>query len=152
MGVGVARDDIVIIPSFTFIATANAVSHVGAAVWLMDIDPKSWTLNAEQLESELAHKSEFRDGILIHRQSGRRIAAIMPVYTLGNIPDMDKISLLAEKYHLPVIADAAVAWFWAMTNIQAAVGCAQFERLEEFLTRKRYIREFIGVSCLTLTI
>ena len=45
MGVGVARDDIVIIPSFTFIATANAVSHAGAAVWLMDIDPKSWTLN-----------------------------------------------------------------------------------------------------------
>ena len=207
MGVGVTKDDIVIIPSFTFIATANAVSHTGASVWLMDIDPKSWTLNAEQLESELARKSEFRGGILIHRPSGKRIAAIMPVYTLGNVPNMDKISLIANKYHIPVIADAAAAvgalykgkgigklakltvlsfngnktitsggggmvlgndellmkklkhisttarvtaeydhdmigYNYRMTNIQAAVGCAQFERLEEFLARKRYIREF----------
>lgn len=207
MGLGVSRDDIVIIPSFTFIATANAVSHTGAVAWLMDIDAQSWTLNANQLESELARKSEYRDGILFHRPSGKRIAAIMPVYTLGNIPDMDKISLIAEKYHLPVIADAAAAvgalykgrgigklakltvlsfngnktvtsggggmvlgndellmkklkhisttarvtaeydhdmvgYNYRMTNIQAAVGCAQFERLDEFLARKRYVREF----------
>ena len=207
MGVGVGRDDIVIIPSFTFIATANAVSHAGASVWLTDIDAESWTMDAAQLEKELSDKAEFRNGILIHRPSGKRIAAIMPVYTLGNFPDMDKISAVAEKYNLPVVADAAAAvgakyhgknvgelskltvlsfngnktvtaggggmilgndenlmkklkhisttarvtaeydhdmvgYNYRMTNIQAAVGCAQLERLEEFLQRKRYVREF----------
>ena len=207
MACNVGRDDIVISPSFTFIATANAVSHCGAINWLMDIEPETWTMDANLLEKELETKSEYRDGVLIHRPSGKRIAAIMPVYTLGNIPDMDKISAIAKKYNLPVIADAAAAvgakykgqdigklanltvlsfngnktvtaggggmvlgndestmkkikhvsttarvtaeydhdmvgYNYRMTNLQAAVACAQFERLESFLERKHYIREF----------
>ena len=70
-----------IIPSFTFIATANAVNHTGAITWLMDIDPNSWTLDARQLESELVNNAEYRDGVLIHRSSEKRIEAIMPVLT-----------------------------------------------------------------------
>ncbi len=201
----VGRDDIVIIPSFTFIATANAVSHCGATPWLMDISPDSWGIDAEKLEDELKRKTEVRDGVVIHKESGRRVAAIMPVYTLGNIPDMERISVLSKHYDLPVIADAAAAigaeykerkcgeladctvfsfngnktvtsggggavvgnneqimrkikhlsttarvsseydfdmvgFNYRMTNIQAAVGCAQLERVENLVQKKRWIR------------
>lgn len=206
-GCGVGRDDLVIIPTFTFIATANAISHCGATPWLLDISSDSWTLDAEQLEKELHGKTERCGNHLIHKDTGRRVAAIMPVFTLGNIPDMDKIKGLAQHYNLPVIADAAAAlgaeykgkksgqladltvysfngnktvtaggggmvvgndeelmrklkhlsttarvtaeydhdmvgFNYRMTNIQAAVGCAQLEQAEEFVKRKREIRQF----------
>lgn len=207
MGCGVQRDDIVIIPSFTFIATANALAHCGAVPWLMDIDSGTWTMDAEQLERELSSKTVQRGDALCHRESGQRIAAIMPVYTLGNVANMEHINEIAARYRLPVIADAAAAigatfhgekigkwakltvlsfngnktvtaggggmvlgddeallqrlrhisttarvtaeydhdmvgYNYRMTNLQAAVGCAQMERLESFLERKRYIRAF----------
>lgn len=207
IGCGVKRDELVIIPTFTFIATANAVAHCGAAPWLMDISPDSWTLDAEQLEKELDENTIWDGQNLIHKDTGKRIGAVMPVYTLGNIPDMDKIKKISKRYHLPLIADAAAAlgaeykgrklgeladltvisfngnktvtaggggmvvgddeklmkklkhlsttarvtaeydhdmigYNYRMTNIQAAVGCAQLERLEEFVEKKRRIREF----------
>ena len=204
-GYGVGRDDLVIIPSFTFIATANAVAHCGAMPWFMDIEPDTWTMDATQLERELTVKTEWQGERLIHKETGRRVAAIMPVYTLGNIPDMDWIRAIAKKYKLPLIADAAAAigatykgkktgeladctvfsfngnktvtaggggavvgddeammkrlkhlsttarvsaeydfdmvgFNYRMTNIQAAVGCAQLERADELVERKRQIR------------
>lgn len=203
---GVGRDDIVIIPSFTFIATANAVSHCGATPWLMDVKADSWCIDADQLVDELKRKTEVKNGAVIHKDTGRRVAAIMPVYTLGNIPDMDRICTIAKQYSLPVIADAAAAigaeyknrrcgeladctafsfngnktvtsggggavvgndeqmmkkikhlsttarvsvdydfdmvgFNYRMTNIQAAVGCAQLERVDELVQKKRWIRE-----------
>lgn len=142
---------------------------------------------------------------MYHTETGRRIAAIMPVYTLGNVADMDAINAIADEYGLPVVADAAcalgarykgralgalarmsaasfngnktvtaggggavfgddaellsgvkhvsstariwpeydfdrVGYNYRMTNIQAAVGCAQLERLDEFVARKRAVR------------
>ena len=206
VGCGVTHGDIVIIPNFTFIATANSVSHCGATSWLMDVDD-SWTLNINQLENELESNAEIVGDKLIHKITGKRIAAIMPVYTLGNVSDMERISEIAKKYNLPVIADAAAAigatfhgknladlatlsvisfngnktitaggggmvvgndeilmkklkhlsttarvtaeydhdmvgYNYRMTNIQAAVGCAQLERLDALVARKRYIRTF----------
>lgn len=205
-GYGVRPGDIVMVPSFTFIATANAVSHCGAVPWLMDISPESWTMDAAQLENELLQKAAWNGSDLIHIRSGRRIAAIMPVYTLGNIPDMDRIMEIAGTYRLPVIADAAAAigakykgreigalsdcvvlsfngnktvtaggggivigndeaamqklkhlsttarasveydfdmvgYNYRMTNLQAAVGCAQLERVQKLVEKKRYIRK-----------
>lgn len=202
---GVGRDDIVIIPSFTFIATANAVSHCGATPWLMDICPDSWCIDAGQIWDELKRKTEIKDGVVIHKASNRKVAAIMPVYTLGNIPDMDRIMSIADRYGLPVIADAAAAigaeyknrkcgeladctvfsfngnktvtsggggavvgnneqmmkkikhlsttarvsaeydfdmvgFNYRMTNIQAAVGCAQLERMDKLVQKKSWIR------------
>lgn len=205
--VGVEKDELVCIPSFTFIATANAVMHCGAQPWLIDIAKDSWTMDPEVLAQELQEKAEVRDGKVYHKSSGKRIAAIMPVYTLGMPADMDKIKRIAAEYHLPVVADAAAAigarykgnnigkiadvtvfsfngnktitcggggalvsgnqeiiekahhlattarcgieyehdmvgYNYRMTNIQAAVGCAQLERVDEFVEKKKYIREY----------
>ena len=110
---GVGRDDIVIIPSFTFKATANALSHCGAIPWLMDISPDSWCIDTDQVEDELNRKTEARDGKVIHNASGRRIAAIMQVHTLGNIPDMDRINSIAEKYLMG--SDPNWSCIWGLT-------------------------------------
>lgn len=204
---GVERDDIVIIPTFTFIATANAVAHCGAIPWCMDIESTSWTLDSNQLKEELAAKTEMRNGQCFHIDTGRRVVAIIPVYTLGNVPDMDAIMDIAKIYHLKVIGDAAAAigatykgrkvgeladltaisfngnktitaggggmvvsndektielihhisstarvgteyehdmvgYNYRMTNLQAAVGCAQLEQADQFVKRKKEIRRF----------
>ena len=206
-GCGVKRDELVIIPTVTFIATANAVAHCGAVPWLLDISADSWNLDISQLEKELKENTVWEDEIVVHKKTGRRIAAIMPVYTLGNVPDMDKINKIARDFRLPVIADAAasigaeykskkigeladltvisfngnktvtaggggmivgndeklmkklkhlsttarvtaeydhdmVGFNYRMTNVQAAIGCAQLERAEEFVEKKRAIRKF----------
>jgi perosamine synthetase len=107
--VGVCRDDLVITPDFTFIASANAVAHCGAIPWLMDVDVDSWSLDAELLAKSLRTETEQRASGLFHRPSGRRVAAILPVYALGCPADMDSIVALAAEFGLPVVADAAAA-------------------------------------------
>jgi len=107
--VGVGRDDLVILPSWTFIASANAIAHCGALPWLFDINPESWTLDTELLAHSLNIEAEKRDNGVFHKLSGRRIAAIMPVYTLGLPAKMQSLVPIAKKWGLPVIADCAAA-------------------------------------------
>jgi hypothetical protein len=107
--VGVTRDDLVILPSFTFIASANAIAHCGAMPWLFDVDAGSWTLDGEAVARALAGETERRDGRLVHKGSGRRVAAMMPVFTLGMPADMDRLTALAREYRLPLVVDAAPA-------------------------------------------
>lgn len=206
--IGVAYGDLVIIPSFTFIASANAVKHCGASPWLMDISNSDWCLDPEVVRSELSTNCSWGpDNKLYHNDSGKRVAALMPVYTLGNIPDMSEFRKIADEYHLPLIADAAcaigaerdgkkigeladlsilsfngnktitcggggavvgnnkelldrvrhltttarvwpdydfdeVGFNYRMTNIQAAVGVAQMERLDNFIATKRMVRSY----------
>ncbi len=205
--VGVKRDELVITPSFTFIATANAISHCGATPWLMDISRTSWTLDPKLLQSSIERETEVKNNDLIHLSTGRRVAAILPVYTLGTPADMDAIIDVATVYGLPVVADAAAAlgatyrdrpignlgadlsmisfngnktvtaggggvvvgnkggaldlvrhlsttarvgsdythdqvgFNYRMTNLQAAVGLAQMERLDHMVAAKRRIRQ-----------
>lgn len=107
---GVARDDLVIIPSYSFIATANAVSHAGAQPWMIDVSAESWTMDSAALQRALDGDCE-RDGagVLRFRATGQRVAAVMPVYTNGHPADMDAINEVAKAHGLPVIADAAAS-------------------------------------------
>jgi perosamine synthetase len=205
VAVGVTRDDLVIAPAFTFIATGNAIDMAGASPWLFDISQDSWTLDPELLESKLDTETEKRDGEIFHCDSGRRVAAIMPVHVLGMSSDIDAIAAIADAHGLPLVVDAAAAlgatykgraiaeegaalsvfsfngnktvtcggggaivgndkelmnlvrhltttarvgrdyhhdrvgYNYRMTNLQAAVGCAQMERLDELVAAKRSI-------------
>jgi dTDP-4-amino-4,6-dideoxygalactose transaminase len=107
--IGVRRDDLVIVPTYTFIASANAVSHCGAIPWLLDITADSWTLDADLLKRVLANETGRGPDGLIHLGTGRRIGAILPVYTLGLPADMDAIVAVADEFGIPVVADAAAA-------------------------------------------
>ena len=104
---GVEQGDLVLLPSLTFIASANAIAQCGATPWLLDIDPESCTLSPDSLDRALDSHSRMKDGVRVHSPSGLRIAAIMPVHTLGLVADMDPIVELAKAYHLPVVADGA---------------------------------------------
>jgi aminotransferase in exopolysaccharide biosynthesis len=106
---GVTPGDLVISPSYTFIATANAVSHAGAAPWLMDISPESWTLVPHQFRTALTDQTNRGPNGVVHKATGKRVAAVIPVYTLGHPADMDEINQIAQEFDLPVVADAAAA-------------------------------------------
>ena len=203
---GVRHGDLVIAPSFTFIASVAAIAHCGAQPWLFDVAAGSWTLDPQLLAVTLEAETErAEDGSLRHKATGQRVAAILPVYTLGIPADMDPIVALAERYGLPIVADAAAAlgtgyknrpsgslgadftmfsfngnktvtaggggaivtddeakaklfrhltttarvgadydhdmvgFNYRMTNLQAAVGCAQMENLDRFLDAKQRI-------------
>ncbi len=204
---GVGRDDLVILPSLTFIASANAIAHCGAAPWLLDIDPDTWTLDPLLFEEVLRDQAEIEDGVLRHRGTRQRVAAVMPVYTLGLPGHATRIADIGHAYGLVIVADAAAAlgatsrgrpvgalgadltvfsfngnktvtaggggavagdddtlldlvrhltttartgpdyhhdrvgFNYRMTNLQAAVGCAQLEQLDAFVAAKRRIAQ-----------
>lgn len=109
LAVGVGPNDLVILPSWTFIASANAIAHCGAIPWLFDVSADSWTLDPNLLASELSEEAVRRDGGVYHKLTGRRIAAIMPVFTLGSPAEMQRLVPIAKEWGLPVVADCAAA-------------------------------------------
>jgi dTDP-4-amino-4,6-dideoxygalactose transaminase len=90
---GISEGDEVILPAFTFVASANAVEYQKAKPVFVDIDIRTFNLDVEQLEAAITSKTR----------------AIMPVHLFGLCSDMEPILKLAEKYNLAVIEDAACA-------------------------------------------
>lgn len=197
---GIGPGDEVIVPTLTFVATANAVMYTGATPVFVDADPETWCL----------------DPVAVERVLSPRTRAIIVVHLYGHPADMDPILLLASKQGIPVIEDAAeahgalfrglkvgslgktgvfsfygnklittgeggmlvtddeeladrarflrdhamskerrywhqkIGYNYRLTNVQAALGLAQLQRIDEFLASKREImgwyREFL-VEC-----
>jgi len=183
--------DEVIMPSFTIISCALPVVLAGAVPVLVDSDPRTWTMDVEQVESRLTPRTR----------------AIMPVHIYGHPTDMDPLLELAERHRLAVIEDAAEAhgalykgrrcgsfgtascfsfyanklvttgeggmvlvdddalaargqklrnlgfepprrfvhtelgYNYRLTNLQAALGLGQLERMDDIVARKRWLGE-----------
>jgi perosamine synthetase len=183
--------DEVIMPTFTIICCASALTRVGAIPVLVDADPVTWNMDVSQIEARITSKTK----------------AIMVVHIYGLPVEMDEVLALAQKYNLKVIEDAAeqhgqhykgrpigsfgdiscfsfypnkhittgeggmiatdnpvlagrcrslrnlcfkperrfvhdeLGYNYRMTNIQAALGVAQLERMDEFVAKKRRIGE-----------
>lgn len=183
--------DEVVVPTFTFMASINAIVHAGATPVLTDVDPDTWTMTVDHVRDAVTDRTK----------------AIMPVHLYGHPCDMDPILEFAEEFGLLVVEDAAEALgsryrgrpvgsmgdagalsffgnkvittgeggmalfrseedaqraailrdhgmtpgrrYWherigfnyRMTNLQAAVGVAQMDKLERFLDRRRQIAE-----------
>jgi dTDP-4-amino-4,6-dideoxygalactose transaminase len=90
---GIGRGDEVIVPANTFIATAEAVSAVGATPKLVDVDPVTGLLTAE----------------LAERAMGPKVRCIIPVHLYGATVDMDPIVELAREHRVAVLEDACQA-------------------------------------------
>ena len=209
LGVGVG--DLALCPALTFVGTANAIAMTGAAPLFVDADPVGLGISVGGLKAFLSREAEMRAGACVHRTSGRRIAALVPVHIFGHPVDFDSLAALAEEWRLPVIEDAAeslgsryrsrpcgslgrvaalsfngnklvttggggmlvtndddlahrlkhlsitarVAHVWdfdhdeagfnyRLPNLNAALGCAQMERLGEMLAAKRHLTERYG--------
>ncbi|MCW4001283.1 MAG: DegT/DnrJ/EryC1/StrS family aminotransferase [Candidatus Bathyarchaeota archaeon] len=93
MAVGVKRDDEVIVPSFTFVATAESVVLAGGRPVFADIDPQTYTLSPEAVEKAVTEKTK----------------AILPVDLYGYSADMEPLREIAQKHGLAIVEDAAQA-------------------------------------------
>lgn len=106
---GVKRDDYVILPNLTFVASANSIKYLGAEPLLIDADPDLWQMDLDLLEEFLENETDEKNGELIYIKDGRRIGAIMPVHILGNMCDMDRFLSIVKKYPLPIVEDSTEA-------------------------------------------
>jgi perosamine synthetase len=201
---GVRDNDEVIVPALSFVATANAVVHAGAIPHFVDSAPDTMGLDPAALRMHLKSISERASDGLRNRNTGCRIAAIVPMHTYGHPVDMTALIELANEYNIPIVEDAAeslgstyqgrhtgtfgllgilsfngnkiittggggailtnddalarrakhltttakvphmwefrhdaVAWNFRLPNLNAALGCAQLEKLPDFIARKR---------------
>ena len=105
--VGVKRDNEVLIPAMTFIATANAVSYIGAIPHFVDVDEKTLGIDSEKLDEYLSQVCEMRDGECYNKNTNRKIKAIVPMHTFGHPVDMDKLIKVTKKYNIEIVEDAA---------------------------------------------
>ncbi|MFI1796515.1 aminotransferase class I/II-fold pyridoxal phosphate-dependent enzyme [Streptomyces sp. NPDC020379] len=201
---GVRPGDEVVVPALTFVATANAVRHLGAYPVVVDIDPEYWQIDPCAVAAFLTG-CEQRRGRVINPASGRRVAAVVPVHLLGHPAPLAELDELAQDSGIAVVADGAqglgatyrgcgiasggvltslsfnankiittggggavltgdpdlaararylgaqaasgtyqhdeVGHNWRMSNVSAAIGCAQVERLADLVAAKRRIHD-----------
>ncbi len=204
--VGVRGADEVIVPTLTFVATANAVSQIGAVPHFVDVSMPALGLDAEKLDHYLADVLVIQGGEKINRITGRRVAAVVPMHTFGHPAQMEKLAEVCARHGLPMVEDAAEslgstlqgrhcgtfgvvaalsfngnkivttggggavltsdaglakrakhlsttakkphAWLYdhdeigfnyRMPNLNAALGCAQLERIDQFVEEKRQL-------------
>jgi dTDP-4-amino-4,6-dideoxygalactose transaminase len=114
MALGVGAGDEVIVPSFTFFATASCVWRVGAQPVFVDIDPETFNLDPKQVEAAIT----------------RATRAIIPVHLFGQCAAMDTLCDIARRYDLHVVEDAAqsigAAYRGRPAGSWGQVGCFSF--------------------------
>ena len=97
---GVTAGDEVICQSFTFCASANPVSYLGATPVFVDSERDTWNMSPQLLEVAIVDRIE---------NTGKKPKAIIPVHLYGMPAKMDEIMAIAEKYEIAVVEDAAEA-------------------------------------------
>lgn len=93
LAVGLQTGDEVIVPAMTFCATINAVIHAGAVPVLVDVEPDTFNMDAEQ----------------VRRKISPRTKAIIPVHFAGRACNMDALAVIAREHGLKIIEDCAHA-------------------------------------------
>ena len=98
IAVGVKAGDEVIVQSFTFCASTHPITYLGAKPILVDSEPETWNMDPLLLEEAI------KDRIA---KTGKKPAAIVPVYLYGMPAKIEEIMAIANKYEIPVVEDAA---------------------------------------------
>jgi len=114
MALGVGAGDEVIVPSYTFFATASAVTRLGAVPIFADIDPVTYLVDPRDVE----------------RKVSTRTRAIVPVHLFGRTADMDALRPIAARSGLPIVEDAAQSilstWHGRCSGSLGDIGCFSF--------------------------
>ena len=97
---GVGPGDEVMCQSFTFAASVNPVTYLGATPVLVDSDPDTWNMDPQLLDEAIADRIA---------KTGKKPKAILPVYLYGMPAKIDEIMAVAAKYDIPVLEDACEA-------------------------------------------
>ena len=127
---GVENNDEVLVPTITFVGTANAIVYSGAIPHFVDSEFETLGIDPLKLEKYLEKITIKKGKFYFNKKTKRKIKAIMPVHVFGNICQIDKILKIAKKYNLVVIEDAAEALGSFFKNMHAGtfglVGCFSF--------------------------
>jgi len=105
--VGVQWKDEVVTQALTFVATANAIAHLGASPVFVDVDKDTMGLSPEALDTFLKENAILKDNGAYNKVTGQRIAAIVPMHTFGHPCRIEKIVEIAKTWNIPVVEDAA---------------------------------------------
>jgi perosamine synthetase len=208
LAAGVKPGDEILMPTLTFVATANAASHAGAIPHFVDSEETSLGIAPAKLAEYLSQIAQRTDSGVVNTRTGRRIAAIAPMHTFGHPVDMEPLTELARDWGILVVEDATeslgslykgkptgslapiatlsfngnkvvttggggavltddpelarrvkhltttakkphqwaflhdeIGFNYRLPNINAALGCAQLEQLDGFLSAKRRLAE-----------
>lgn len=106
---GVQPGDEVLVPSFTFVATANSVSHASAIPHFVEVEENSLGICPVKLEKYLQEIAVNKDGVTVNKNTGRVIRAIVPVHVFGHPCKLSELQKIATKYNLLLIEDATEA-------------------------------------------
>ncbi|MCE5345150.1 MAG: DegT/DnrJ/EryC1/StrS family aminotransferase [Bacteroidales bacterium] len=115
VNLGIGGRDEVLIPPYTFVATALAVIQTGAIPVFVDTDPETFQIDVEKIESKITPNTK----------------AILPVHILGLPADMERIMAIAKKHNLFVVEDACQGWLAEINNKKVGsfgdAGCFSFQ-------------------------
>jgi aminotransferase in exopolysaccharide biosynthesis len=104
---GVRRDDEVIVPAVSFVATTNAVVYCGAVPHFADSEEATLGMDAHALRDYLRAAAEIRSGTCVNKATGRVIRAVVPMHTFGHPLDIDAMQAVAADFKLALVEDAA---------------------------------------------
>lgn len=104
---GVTSNDEVLVPSLTFVATANAVSYCGAVPHFIDCEERTMGIDPVKLATYLENITEHQPRGCFNRKTGRRIRALVPMHTFGHPVDLDPLVEICGKFRIELVEDAA---------------------------------------------
>ena len=104
---GVVRDDEVLIPALTFVATANAVTYCGAIPHFVDSEQQTFGIDVDKLSAYLRDNTLQEDGNCINRVTRRVIRAIVPMHVFGHPSNLEGLLKISKDYNIKLVEDAA---------------------------------------------
>lgn len=130
MLVGVERDTEVLSQALTFVATANAISYIGARPVFVDSGVENMGMCPKSLEAFLSEYAEIHDTYSINKKTGKRFSACVPMHVFGHPVDIDKILKICKQYKVPLVEDAAESlgsfYHGEHTGLKGDVGILSF--------------------------
>ncbi len=103
---GVSKNDEVIVPTITFVATINSIKYVGASPLFMDVD-EYLNIDEQKTIEFIEKKTIFNNGYTYNKITGNKIKALVVVHTFGNAARIEKIFEICKKRKIKLIEDAA---------------------------------------------
>jgi dTDP-4-amino-4,6-dideoxygalactose transaminase len=109
MALGIGAGDAVLTSPYTFFATGGTIARTGARPIYLDIDAPTYNLSPAAVQRFIDEECTAGEAGLVHRASGTRVKALMPVHLYGQMADMTPLLAIARRHGLRVIEDAAQA-------------------------------------------
>lgn len=105
--VGVKEGDEVLTQALTFVATANAIQYNGAIPVFLDVDLDTMGLSPKAVATYLEKHAELRNETCFNKETGRKIAACLPMHTFGFPVHLNELIQVCQQWNIPIVEDAA---------------------------------------------